>query len=278
MYGVVAPAPEVRRVQPGADVLVHLPADARRRQLLRVSRPVVAGFGVVQHGPAAPAVVADPARPHVVAVGIGRAQERAVVRVADREGVGQRVVERDVVARVVRHGRRALGGNPLVVLAGIPGLMRRLPVVGQVLEERQAQVRGAWVERRLSAAAVRLVPDAIARRQNHRPRIAEPAHAAQGSEVVIERAVLLHQEDDVLDVVDAAVPVVRRNGQRPVDGRRETGRDRAGTHLLKKPSTICRHVVLLDADPDTTGSRRARFRDLELRVTEPNRQARARRR
>ena len=41
-----------------------------------------------------------------------------------------------------------------------------------------------------------------------RARVAEPAHAAQGAEVVVEGAVLLHQDDDVLDVVDGAGAVL----------------------------------------------------------------------
>ncbi len=108
---VVGPAPEVRGVEPLTDVLIDLPGDAGRLQHLGVGRPVVAGLGVVEHRAAVLAVVADPARPHVVAVGIGRAEQRAVVGVADGEGVGQRVVERDVVAGQIGHGAGPLLGT-----------------------------------------------------------------------------------------------------------------------------------------------------------------------
>ena len=54
-----------------------------------------------------------------------------------------------------------------------------------------------------TVAAVGLVPHRLATGQRHRVRIAEPAHAAHRAEVVVERAVLLHQHDDVLDVLDA---------------------------------------------------------------------------
>ena len=66
---------------------------------------------------------------------------------------------------------------------------------------RSSHVRA---ERQHVAGAVRLVPDRLAGRQRDRPRIAEAAHAAQRAEVVVERAVLLHQDDDVLDVLDGA--------------------------------------------------------------------------
>ena len=58
---------------------------------------------------------------------------------------------------------------------------------------------------------VGLMPDALARGQLDRARVAEAAHAAQRAEIVIEGAVLLHHEDDVLDVVDGAGAVVGRN-------------------------------------------------------------------
>jgi hypothetical protein len=44
-------------------------------------------------------------------------------------------------------------------------------------------------------------------------RVREAPHAAHGAEVVVEGAVLLHQEDDVLDVLDGARPVVGRDGE-----------------------------------------------------------------
>ena len=101
-----------------------------------------------------------------------------------------------------------------------------VPVVRQVLEELQAEVGRVGMERQdvaIGVAGVRLVPDALAGRQLDRARIAEAAHAAQRAEVVIERAVLLHQEDDVLDVVDGAGAVIGRNGQRAGDARRKGG-------------------------------------------------------
>jgi hypothetical protein len=54
-------------------------------------------------------------------------------------------------------------------------------------------------------------------------RVAEAADAARRAEVVVERAVLLHQHDDVLDGVETAA--AHRLGHRRVQGR---GQQRAG--------------------------------------------------
>ncbi len=92
--GIAGPAPRAIGVEAGADVLVDLPRDAGALQHLGIGGPAVAQLGIVDDRPAARAVVADVAGPHVVAVGIGRGRRRAMVGVAKGEGVGQRVVER----------------------------------------------------------------------------------------------------------------------------------------------------------------------------------------
>jgi hypothetical protein len=74
----------------------------------------------------------------VIPVGIGGSEERAVVGVADGEGVGEGVVVWDVAAREVRHGCGALLRDPLVVVALIPCGVSGVPVVGEVFEELQA--------------------------------------------------------------------------------------------------------------------------------------------
>ena len=53
---------------------------------------------------------------------------------------------------------------------------------------------------------VGLVENRSTGRQLQRVRIAEPAHARQRSEVMIERAVFLHQQDDMLDVAKRCGP------------------------------------------------------------------------
>src|SRR5262249_16950987 len=54
-----------------------------------------------------------------------------------------------------------------------------------------------------------------------RTRIREAADAAQGAEVMVERTVLLHQDHDMLDVVDCPRAVVGRDRERLRDGRAE---------------------------------------------------------
>ena len=66
-----------------------------------------------------------------------------------------------------------------------------------------------------NACTVRLTEDRLSVRQLDRPRIGETAHAVQGTEVVIEGAVLLHQNHDVLDIRDRAAVMVRRGNNRP---------------------------------------------------------------
>jgi hypothetical protein len=62
-------------------------------------------------------------------------------------------------------------------------------------------------------------------------RIIEPAHPGHRAEVMVERSILLHQQHDMLDVVQAAA--IRRFGQSATDvGRQErgckSGRGKAG--------------------------------------------------
>jgi hypothetical protein len=54
--------------------------------------------------------------------------------------------------------------------------------------------------------------------------VGEALDAPQGTEEVVEGPVLLHQKDDVLDILDGARPVVRRYGQRLVEVLGERGR------------------------------------------------------
>ncbi len=202
--GVVDPAPGAGRVQAVADVLVDLPGDAGLLQPLGVGGPAVPGLLVAEHRAAAGAVVAGVARPHVVAVRVGGADERAVVGVAEGERVGERVVERDVLAGQIGHRGGRLGRHPLVVLGVVERLVAAGPVVVEVLDELHAQVVHLRAEREdLLAGGVRLVPDRLSARKGDRAWVAEAAHALHRAEVVVERTVLLHQHDDVLDVLES---------------------------------------------------------------------------
>jgi hypothetical protein len=68
-----------------------------------------------------------------------------------------------------------------------------------------------------------------ARGVGHRDResVAESAHTIECAEVMIERAILLHQDHDVLDILDGASARVRGDRECPTDHLRER-QSRAG--------------------------------------------------
>ena len=173
-------------------------------------------------GPPLP-VVADPARPHVIAVRVCRAEQRAVIAVADGEGVSERVVEGNIFPREVRHGGSPLVRDPLVVLAAVPRRLRVGPAVRCVFEELHSHVVCGRVERQHVTGAIRLEPHRLSGRKHRGARVAIAAHTAHRAEVMIERPVFLHQEDDVLDVFDGACTKVRRHGSRLLDALGERG-------------------------------------------------------
>jgi hypothetical protein len=77
---------------------------------------------------------------------------------------------------------------------------------------RICRARPSWVHRHS-------VPDVFARYARcvfHRDRkaIAKAAHAGQGAEVVIERAIFLHQDHDVFDIADRAVRTIGGDRER----------------------------------------------------------------
>src|ERR1700722_7955770 len=113
-----------------------------------------------------------------------------MVGVADGKRVGQRVMERDVFSRQMRHGGGALGGHPLIVIALIPRSMRAGPVVRKILQKLQSEIRGGRTEGQYMAPVMGLAPDRIPVCHLHRARIAESPDASERAEVVVERPVL----------------------------------------------------------------------------------------
>jgi hypothetical protein len=87
------------------------------------------------------------------------------------------------------------------------------------LYELQTELVRVGPERQHVLGAVGLVPHRLAAGQRHRVPVAETAYPAQRSEVVVERPVLLHQDDDVLDVAQGSGTAVRRDARRPGDAR-----------------------------------------------------------
>lgn len=207
--------------------LVGLPADAGPLQALGVGGPLVAAgdLGVVGHRGVPYGAAAGPGH-QVVAVGVGVALDGRVVGVTGGEHRGERVVEGHVGALVVALAEPAAGaaGDRAVGEAVVPGLHRVHEAEGGRALLVGAGVRGVHREGQqvaLLAARVGLVEHRAPVDPAHRRPVAEAADARQGAEVVVERAVLLHQHHDVLDVREP--PGLGRRGERLLDADREGG-------------------------------------------------------
>jgi hypothetical protein len=82
--------------------------------------------------------------------------------------------------------------------------------MGDVTQKLQSELWRCWVKRQNLSIAGRLMPYGLARGQNNRVGIAESANATQASKIMIEGAILLRQDHDVLDVSDRAGSSARR--------------------------------------------------------------------
>jgi hypothetical protein len=127
--------------------------------------------------------------------------------VADAELAGQELVDRQVLGRVVRHHEPGVGAS-------------RLPRLHEVRDEAAAVVRQLLVDAPAGVARVlRLLHRRPRRRVHvvgltavlvaHRERRALDVGAAlldrQEAEHVVERPVLHHQDDDVVDLAEVVV-------------------------------------------------------------------------
>ena len=144
----------------------------------------------------------------VEAIGIGGADDGAAVVVAEGEGIGDGVVVRQVGARVVAHGEHGVVGvdgkarsDEAIHRAVVPALVLRNPVVRDVVGAGGVGLRGVEVEGQKHAggrtggvAGIGLIES--------RARVGESADAAIAAEVVIEGAIFLDEDDDVIDVGD----------------------------------------------------------------------------
>ena len=178
----------------------------------------------------------DGGRHRVVPVRIARGHHRAEVVVTEGEGVGQRVVERQVATRVVAHGERApdspvargVRDGPLIHATAVPRQVLHLPFVtdvvgagaaapGRVQVERKQPTRrraggSTWIDLGEDARiTVRVIVEASTRRI--------------GAEVVVVRAVLLDEDHDVFDLAQIGMggrnrEVVVRDGQSGQAGQR----------------------------------------------------------
>ncbi len=176
----------------------------------------------------------------VEAVRIGRAHHRLVVGLAQGEGVGQGVVVGNVAALEVAHGFGVLHRHPLVVAALVPDRVEGRPFMVLRTHPLGAGDLGIPVIGGELVLVV-LVPDRLAVLALERARVVEAADAVEVAEVVIEAAVLLHQDDHVLDVLDGSGADVRLDGQgAPERLREQPGKAGQGSGLgavLEKGST-----------------------------------------
>ncbi len=121
--------------------------------------------------------------------------------------------------------------------------------------------------------AARLTPDRTAARQAQGTRIAEPAHAAKRPEVVVERTVLLHVDDHMLDIRDRTAGVVGGNGHRLADARRQRAEPDARAQTTADPlQEISPIPVPHDPPPNPEFGlyqHRRRFRETRASLTRP---------
>src|SRR6185312_2175993 len=97
--------------------------------------------------------------PYVHPVGTGRTHDRLVVAIADGEGIGDRVLERDLVPGEVAHRLFGLGRNPAVPQPTVPGHVVAVPAVVEVTVDLVGEVIGEQVPQ-IGAGRVGLLEDA----------------------------------------------------------------------------------------------------------------------
>ena len=97
-----------------------------------------------------------------------------------------------------------------------------VPAVRQIHDELEAQVIRHGTERHQVVVVSRrrgLLPYAAIGGKHEGPGVAEAAHASQAAEVMIERAVFLHEDHHVLDIGERARASCSGHCERLADGR-----------------------------------------------------------
>jgi hypothetical protein len=97
------------------------------------------------------------------------------------------------------------------------------------------------------------MPHGISGWQGDRPWITEPPHALERAEVMIEGAILLHQDHDMLDVRKSARSMMRGNFQRSSDTGRKCRAEGARTQQSQKRTSVGGHGHSL-AEKSDSGS------------------------
>ena len=206
----------IRRAVRGARGVVHLPRDALRLELFGHRSPRGApdrtGSRIGDdHRATFMTLGVERPRPSMEPVRVRRSHDRAVIAVADGEGVRQRVPELQIGTGVVAHGehtvlralplRRRVGGDELVHQTPVPTHVLGRPLMGKVegafgrgvgrVEMEGQQLTGRAPRPRLGEGA----------RRSRCPVIESP-DTFVCAEVMVERAVLVHEKDHVLDRTD----------------------------------------------------------------------------
>jgi hypothetical protein len=164
--------------------------------------------------------------------------------VTDGERVGQRVVHRNVRPGVVPHDRRPVGRSvggdvgvdPLIHPAVVPRRVLRGPIVGRIVDRVTVQHRSTRdVKPKRVQVAGRRRPDAGGKAElpERRGGIVETTDPGHGAEVVVEGSVLLHQQHDVLDIVQRT-GTGRINRMRPFDDRPGQIRQQPDSFMLER--------------------------------------------
>ena len=250
---------EFENVVLGAEfvAVVDLPRHTVGRELLGHRRPGEAALEEIEvderldERPTVFAVRIERARHAVEPVRVGRADDRAVVVVADREVFGERPVERNVLAFVVGHrggcGRFTVvghvRGHEAVHLAVVPGFVLGAPGVREVREARLAGPHGAGrVVRHQDPVEPFFFPAGLFEAAFRRRRVIEAPHPGKHPEVVVERAVLLDQDHHVLDVGEFAGRQFLRHGQLQERVRGHRRHPGSGPRRQQLPTCHPRHL------------------------------------
>src|SRR5262249_7669506 len=111
-----------------------------------------------------------------------------------------------------------------------------------------------------------LLPYRAAAGQRDRDAVAVPADARHRAEVVVEGAILLHQDDDGLDVHDGPAARSRRNADGALDARRKhAGGERGARQPEERWAREGRHARFV---PQSVPRRQPRRCDFEYRAAE----------
>jgi hypothetical protein len=128
--------------------------------------------------------------------------------VTEREGRSQGLLERHVIAGEVGQGAFAGIGDPPVEVAAVPLGVNAAPGV-VVAAEILTVDRGRVDVPGQQEAAVRARRVGVPEHATQRRAVPEAAHAPHRPVVMIDRAVLLHEDHHVLDVVQATLAAGR---------------------------------------------------------------------